>query len=72
MYVLYRQRPNVRGANHFGVRLVFARDGTLFDTQSERFDYRDAEQDLASGLGQILRIHWTGTAQEVRANFWNV
>jgi T5SS/PEP-CTERM-associated repeat protein len=38
--VIYRQQPKVRGANHFGSRLVFARDGTLFVTQGERFKPR--------------------------------
>jgi glucose/arabinose dehydrogenase len=59
--VIYRQRPKVSGSNHFGSRLVFARDGTLFVTQGERFAYRDAAQDLASGLGKIVRIHSDGT-----------
>jgi glucose/arabinose dehydrogenase len=61
VHVIYRQQPKVRGANHFGSRLVFARDGTLFVTQGDRFDYRDAAQDLASGLGKIVRIRPDGT-----------
>jgi glucose/arabinose dehydrogenase len=61
VHVIYRQQPKVRGANHFGSRLVFARDGTLFVTQGDRFDYRDAAQDLASGLGKIVRIMPDGT-----------
>jgi glucose/arabinose dehydrogenase len=61
VHVIYRQQPKVRGANHFGARLVFARDGTLFVTQGERFDYRDAAQDLASGLGKIVRLLPDGT-----------
>ena len=56
VHVIYRQQPKVRGANHFGSRLVFTRDGRLFVTQGERFDSRDAAQDLASGLGKIVRI----------------
>jgi aldose sugar dehydrogenase len=59
--VIYQQRPKVEGANHFGSRLVFARDGTLFVTQGERFDYRDQAQDLSSGLGKIVRIHPDGS-----------
>jgi glucose/arabinose dehydrogenase len=59
--VIYRQRPKVSGTNHFGSRLVFARDGTLFVTQGDRYAYRDAAQDLASGLGKIVRIHPDGT-----------
>jgi len=59
--VIYRQRPKVSGTNHFGSRLVFARDGTLFVTQGDRYAYRDAAQDLASGLGKVVRIHPDGT-----------
>jgi aldose sugar dehydrogenase len=59
--VIYQQQPKVKGANHFGSRLVFARDGTLFVTQGERFDYRDQAQDLSSGLGKIVRINPDGS-----------
>src|SRR5574341_2412288 len=54
--VIYRQQPKVEGSNHFGSRLVFARDGTLFVTQGDRFTYREAAQDLSSGLGKIVRL----------------
>lgn len=47
---LHPQQPRVKGGNHFGSRLVFARDGTLFVTQGDRFEYRDKAQDLFSGL----------------------
>jgi glucose/arabinose dehydrogenase len=78
--VIYQQQPKVRGANHFGSRLVFARDGTLFVTQGERFDYRDQAQDLSSGLGKIVRIHPDGSVprdnpfvrrQGVRPEIWS-
>jgi glucose/arabinose dehydrogenase len=59
--VIYQQQPKVEGANHFGCRLVFARDGTLFVTQGERFDYRDQAQDLSSGLGKLVRINPDGS-----------
>jgi aldose sugar dehydrogenase len=59
--VIYQQQPKVEGANHFGSRLVFARDGTLFVTQGERFGYRDQAQDLSSGLGKIVRINPDGS-----------
>jgi glucose/arabinose dehydrogenase len=59
--VIYRQQPKVRGANHFGSRLVFARGGTLFVTQGERFDYAEQAQDLSSGLGKIMRINPDGS-----------
>ena len=59
--VIYRQQPKVRGANHFGSRLVFARDGTLFVTQGERFDYAEQAQDLSSDLGKLVRINPDGS-----------
>lgn len=59
--VIYRQQPKVEGSNHFGSRLVFARDGTLFVTQGDRFAYREQAQDLSSGLGKIVRINPDGS-----------
>lgn len=59
--VIYRQQPKVRGSNHFGSRLVFARDGTLFVTQGDRFNYREQVQDLSSGIGKIMRIRPDGS-----------
>jgi glucose/arabinose dehydrogenase len=54
--IIYRQEPKVAGGGHFGSRLVFARDGNLFITQGERFDYRDRAQDLSVLLGKIVRV----------------
>ena len=59
--VVYRQQPKVSGPNHFGSRLVFSRDGTLFVVQGDRFAYRDQAQDLSSGLGKIVRINQDGS-----------
>src|SRR5262249_60348568 len=33
---IYHQRPSLAANAHFGSRLVFSRDGTLFGTQGER------------------------------------
>ena len=59
--VIYQQQPKVDGRNHFGSRLVFARDGTLFVTQGDRFAYRDRAQDLSVGIGKIVRINPDGS-----------
>jgi glucose/arabinose dehydrogenase len=59
--VIYRQQPKVAGSSHFGSRLVFARDGTLFVTQGDRFNYRDRAQDLSVGFGKIVRINPDGS-----------
>ena len=62
--VIYRQQPKVSGPNHFGSRLVFAPDGSLFVTQGDRFAYRDEAQDLSSGIGKIVRINPDGSVPE--------
>jgi glucose/arabinose dehydrogenase len=59
--VIYRQQPKVTGSNHFGSRLVFARDGNLFIALGDRYAYRDGAQDLAVGFGKIVRIRPDGT-----------
>jgi glucose/arabinose dehydrogenase len=59
--VIYRQQPKVVGPNHFGSRLVFARDGTLFITQGDRYTYRDGAQDLSVGFGKLVRINLDGS-----------
>jgi glucose/arabinose dehydrogenase len=59
--VIYQQQPKVGGSNHFGSRLVFARDGTLFVTQGDRFTYRDGAQDLSVGFGKIVRLNPDGS-----------
>jgi aldose sugar dehydrogenase len=59
--VIYRQEPKVVSEGHYGSRIVFRRDGTLFVTQGERMRYREQAQDLSSGLGKIVRINTDGT-----------
>ena len=62
--VIFRQMPRYRGQLHFGARLVFAKDGTLFVTLGERFHnpWRQQAQDLRSHLGKVVRLHPDGTA----------
>jgi len=61
--VIYHQRPALNSPLHFGSRLVFAKDGTLFVTQGERsiLPGRMQAQDLKSGLGKIVRINTDGS-----------
>jgi aldose sugar dehydrogenase len=59
--VIYRQQPKVSGGGHFGSRIVFRRDGTMFITQGERMRYSEQSQDLKSGLGKVVRINRDGT-----------
>ena len=62
--VIYRQQPKVEGSGHFGSRVVFANDGTLFITQGERQAYREQAQDLGSDLGKLIRVNPDGSIPE--------
>jgi len=59
--VIYRQEPKVVSSAHFGSRIVFRPDGTLFVTQGDRADYPRQAQDLSSGIGKIVRINPDGS-----------
>ena len=59
--VIYQQQPKVKGGNHFGSRIAFARDSTMWITQGERFAYREQAQDLGSDLGKIVRLNRDGS-----------
>jgi glucose/arabinose dehydrogenase len=61
--VIYHQRPSMNSVLHFGSRLVFGRDGTLFVTQGDRsiVPGRMQAQKLDSGLGKIVRINPDGS-----------
>ena len=58
--VVFRQVPKVSGGNHFGSRLVFARDGRLYVTLGDRFHRKDDAQTLDTHLGKIVRIEDDG------------
>ncbi len=57
--VIFRQEPATSGGVHFGSRLAFADDGTLFITLGERYQ-RDFAQDLNRHWGKIVRITTSG------------
>ena len=54
--VIFRQEPSVASGNHFGSRIVFTRDGSLFVTLGERYSARDEAQNPANDLGKLVRI----------------
>ncbi len=58
--VIYRQVPKTGGEGHYGSRLAFRADKTLFVTLGERQQGSPA-QDLATTLGKVVRIHRDGT-----------
>lgn len=58
--VIFRQLPKSRGGVHFGSRLVFANDGTLFITIGDR-GQRDQVQDFQINRGQVIRVNKDGS-----------
>ena len=59
--VIYRQQPKVQSGGHYGSRLVFGRDGTLWITQGDRQRFSEQAQELGSGIGKVVRINPDGT-----------
>ena len=61
--VIWRQTPTLNSSLHFGGRLVFARDGTLFVTTGERSiqEGRVQAQRLDGTLGKVVRINSDGS-----------
>jgi aldose sugar dehydrogenase len=59
--VIWRQEPKVGGGNHWGSRLVFRPDGTLFVTLGDRYGQRERAQDLSTTIGKIIRINPDGS-----------
>ena len=58
--VIFRQMPKVDTAFHYGVRLVFDREGKLFVGTGDR-GMQDTAQDLALGQGKLFRLNDDGT-----------
>jgi glucose/arabinose dehydrogenase len=61
--VIYRQSPPLASTMHYGGRLVFARDGTLFITGGERSitEGRMQAQRMDGTLGKVVRINADGS-----------
>ena len=55
---IWRQQPKAGTSQHWGSRLVFRPDGTLFVTLGDR-GHRDRAQDLATTIGKIVRLNPT-------------
>jgi glucose/arabinose dehydrogenase len=59
VHIVFRQEPKRNAGQHFGSRLVFARDGSLFVTTGDRGG-RDDAQDLSRPIGKVVRIRPDG------------
>lgn len=54
--VIYRVTPRKDTPVHYGGRMAFLPDGTLLLTTGDGFDYREAAQDIGSGMGKLVRM----------------
>jgi glucose/arabinose dehydrogenase len=59
--VIFRQQPAYASGNHFGSRIVFMADGSLFVTLGERYYLRDEAQNPANHIGKLVRLMPDGT-----------
>ncbi len=59
--VIFRVAPRKDTPVHYGARMAFLADGSLLVTTGDGFDYREAAQDLSSGLGKVIRINDDGS-----------
>ena len=61
--VIFHQAPSLNSALHFGGRLVFGRDGTLFVTMGDRSieEGRMQAQKMDSLIGKLARINTDGS-----------
>jgi glucose/arabinose dehydrogenase len=61
--VIFHQRPSMNSRQHFGSRLVFGRDGTLFVTMGDRSitPGRMQAQNMDVLIGKIARINADGS-----------
>jgi glucose/arabinose dehydrogenase len=60
--VIFRNFSRKDTAVHYGGRMAFLADGTLLLTTGDGFNYREAAQDVDSGLGKVLRMNDDGSA----------
>ena len=64
LQIIFRQMPAYQSNHHFGSRLVFAPDGTLFVTLGDRYKGKDMAQTLDNHLGKLVRINPNGTVPQ--------
>jgi glucose/arabinose dehydrogenase len=59
--VIWRQTPKVNSPNHWGSRIVFRPDGTLYVTLGDRFNQRPLVNDMSTTIGKVVRINADGS-----------
>jgi len=79
--VIWRQTPKVNSPNHWGSRIVFRPDGTLYITLGDRFNQRPLVNDMSTTIGKVVRINADGSIPKdnpfvgkagVKGEIWSV
>ena len=60
--VIWRQAPKVDGSNHYGSRIVFRPDGTLWVALGDRYGAKELAQQLDNTIGKVIRLRPDGSA----------
>ena len=58
---IYRQNHTDSRGQHYGCRIAFRTDGTLFLTLGDQNNRRERAQDLGSAVGKIVRLNQDGS-----------
>ncbi len=58
---IFSQQPKIDSGAHFGSRLVWKEDGTLFITLGDRYSEKDKAQTLDNHQGKVIRVNADGT-----------
>jgi len=61
---IFKVDPKTPGGAHYGGRLQFHPDGTLFVTLGDRYSYLDQAQSVENHLGTIVRINPDGSVPD--------
>lgn len=59
--VIFKVKPKTQGSAHYGSRLQFAKDGTLFITTGDRYRFLKEAQNPTNHIGSIIRINDDGS-----------
>lgn len=62
--IIFVVQPKTKGKLHYGSRMAFASDGTLFITTGDRYEYLQEAQNPINHLGSIIRIEDDGSIPE--------